>query len=257
VYPRNKREVFDQAYIRNFCPWNLDSFDYIPSVGPSGGMLVVWNGAKFTGQVIFQNEFVMSLEFTSSISNASWVLINVYAPCTSDGKQRFLNWFHNIDMSEEIDWLVVGDFNLMRKSENRNKPGGNLSEMKEFNAAISNQRLEELKLHWAKFIWTNKQLSPLLEHLDWSFVSVSWLTNYLRYFVNSLSRDTSDHTPCLISISTDVPKAKVFRLENYSLSHDDFMQVMEHGWNVPTSHTNNAKALTTKFKNLRRVLRAW
>jgi hypothetical protein len=36
-----KREVFDQAYIRNFCPWNLDSFDYIPSVGPSGGMLVV------------------------------------------------------------------------------------------------------------------------------------------------------------------------------------------------------------------------
>jgi hypothetical protein len=80
---------------------------------------------------MFQNEFAMSLEFTSSISNASWVLINVYAPCTSDGKQRFLNWFHNIDMSKEIDWLVVGDFNLMRKPKNRNKPGSNLSEMKE------------------------------------------------------------------------------------------------------------------------------
>jgi hypothetical protein len=100
-------------------------------------------------------------------------------------------------------------------------------------------------------------MSPLLEHLDWFFVSVSWLTNYLRYFVNSLSRDTSDHTPCLISISTDVPKAKVFRFENHWLLHDDFMQVMEHGWNVPTSQTNNAKALTAKFKNLRRVLRAW
>jgi hypothetical protein len=66
-------------------------------------MLVVWNGAKFTGHVIFQNEFAMSLEFTSSISIASWVLTNVYAPCTPDGKQRFLNWFHNIGMFEETD----------------------------------------------------------------------------------------------------------------------------------------------------------
>jgi hypothetical protein len=248
--------MFDQGYIRNFCPRNLDSFDYLPSVGSSGGMLVVWNGAKFFGHVIFQNEFAMSIEFTSSISNASWVLTNVYAQCTPDGKQRFLNWFHNIDMAEDTDWLVVGDFNLLRKPEDRNRSGGNISEMLEFNAAISNQRLEELKLYGTKYIWTNKQLSPLLERLDWFFASVAWLTNYPGSFVSSLSRDTSDHTPCLISISTDVPKAKVFRFENYWLLHDDFMQVMEHGWNVPTYQTDKAKVMTAKLKNLRRVLRA-
>jgi hypothetical protein len=98
----------------------------------------------------------MSLEFTSSISNAFWILSNVYAPCTTDGKQRFLNWFHNIDMFEETDWLVVGDFNLLRKLEDRNRPGSNISELMEFNADISNQRLEELKLHGTKYTWTNK-----------------------------------------------------------------------------------------------------
>jgi exonuclease III len=36
-----KREVFDQAYIRIFCPQNLDSFDYQPLVESSGGMLVI------------------------------------------------------------------------------------------------------------------------------------------------------------------------------------------------------------------------
>jgi hypothetical protein len=151
---------------------------------------------------------------------------------------------------------VVGDFNLLRKPDDRNRPGGNISEMLEFNAAISNQRLEELKLYGTKYIWTNKQLSPLLERLDWFFASVAWLTNYPGSFVSSLSRDTSDHTPCLISISTDVPKAKVFRFENYWLLHDDFMQVMEHGWNVPTYQTDKAKVMTAKLKNLRRVLRA-
>jgi hypothetical protein len=54
-------------------------------------------------------------------------------------------------MAEDIDWLVVGDFNLMRKPDDQNKPGGNLSEIMEFNAAISNQRLEELRLSGAKY----------------------------------------------------------------------------------------------------------
>jgi hypothetical protein len=46
---------------------------------------------------------------------------------------------------------MIGYFNLMRKPDDRNKPGGNLSEMMEFNAAIGNQRLEELKLNGAKY----------------------------------------------------------------------------------------------------------
>jgi hypothetical protein len=35
------------------------------------------------------------------------------------------------------------------------------------------------------------------------------------------------------------------------------MQVMAHGWNVPTFQTDKTKAMTAKLKNLRRVLRTW
>jgi hypothetical protein len=72
--------------------------------------------------------------------------------------------------------------------------------------------------------------------------------------VSSLSRVTFDHTPCLISISIDVPK--VFKFENYWLLHDNFMQVMAHGWSVPTFQSDKAKVMIAKLKNLRRVLRA-
>jgi hypothetical protein len=76
---------------------------------------------------------------------------------------------------------MIGYFNLMRKPEDRNKPGGNLSEMMEFNAAIGNQRLEELKLNGAKYTWTNTTFSSsrtfglvlclciLADQLSWIF----------------------------------------------------------------------------------------
>jgi hypothetical protein len=66
------------------------------------------------------------------------------------------------------------------------------------------------------------------------------MTNYPRSSVTTLSRDISDHMSCLVSITTDVPKAKVFHFENYWLLHDDFMQVMNLGWNIRV--VQNAKA---------------
>jgi hypothetical protein len=48
------------------------------------------------------------------LNNENWLLTVVYAPCTPLGKRTFLEWFRNIQMSPEIDWIVVGDFNLIR-----------------------------------------------------------------------------------------------------------------------------------------------
>jgi hypothetical protein len=56
-----------------------------------GGTIIVWKSSRFTGQVIFQNEFVMTVEFASTYSNAVWLLTNVYAPCTTEGRQEFIN----------------------------------------------------------------------------------------------------------------------------------------------------------------------
>jgi hypothetical protein len=108
----------------------------------------------------------MSIEFTSTISRASWILTNIYAPCTYEGGAEFLNWFSDIDMHDESDWLIVGDLKLIIRALDRNCPGGNIQDMLTFNSGISNLGLEELKLYGNKFTWTNMQQSPLLERLD-------------------------------------------------------------------------------------------
>ena len=83
-------------------------------------------------------------------------------------------------MPDKIDWLMAEDFNLMRDPHNRNRPGGDLTEMFVFNEAISALRLVDLPLQGRRFTWTNRQFEPLLERLDWFLTSV-------------LVMETSDH----------------------------------------------------------------
>jgi exonuclease III len=166
-----KREHFDLNYIRLFCPPTFDSYVYLPSVGASGGTIILWKSAFFQGKQIFQNSYATSVEFTSLYNGAVWILTNIYAPCTPNGKRDFLNWFKHINMPDIFDWLIVGDFNLYRNPEDRNKDGADYAEMLLFNEAISKLGLVELPLKGKRFTWSNKQLSPLLERLDWFFTS--------------------------------------------------------------------------------------
>jgi hypothetical protein len=82
-----KRETFDISFIRNFCPPTYDSFEYLPSIGASGGILVIWMSSSFLGNLLFSNEYVVSVEFTFKFNNESWLLTTIYAPCTPNGKK--------------------------------------------------------------------------------------------------------------------------------------------------------------------------
>jgi hypothetical protein len=46
-----KCDYFDHRFIRKFCPKRFDNFVYSPSVGASGGIIILWNSAIFSGSV--------------------------------------------------------------------------------------------------------------------------------------------------------------------------------------------------------------
>lgn len=186
-----------------------------------------------------------------------WTLTNVYGPCTPEGKRDFIDWMKNIQMPDDTDWLLVGDFNLTRSPEDKNKPGGSISEMFMFNEAISILGLIDLPLQGKKYTWTNKQQSPLLEKLDWSFTSSCWTLSYPNTSVWPMVMGAFDHVPCIVKIYTNIPTSKIFRFENYLMEHPEFLEVVQHGWSLETGQTDKAKIISAKFKNLRRVLKAW
>jgi exonuclease III len=66
-----KRELFDLTYIKKFCPKRFNKFEFVPSVGASGGLIIIWNGDLFNGEFAFHNEFSISVNFKSNLSNDS------------------------------------------------------------------------------------------------------------------------------------------------------------------------------------------
>jgi endonuclease/exonuclease/phosphatase family metal-dependent hydrolase len=108
-----------------------------------------------------------------------------------------------------------GDFNLIRRQENRNKPGADPNLMLGFNDAINKLGLVKVPLSGQAYTWSNKQQNPLLERLDWFFISQAWSLEFPGTKVKALARGVSDHVPCLVTIKTDVPKPRMLRFENY------------------------------------------
>jgi hypothetical protein len=126
-----------------------------------------------------------------------------------------------------------------------------------FNAALSALSLVEIPLKGRLFTWSNKQDSPLLERLDWMSTSLSWTSNYPNTVATSLAMQSFDHAPCVVHIGTKITRARVFRFENYWMEHSNFLQIVNHGWTVPVTCSDPAKIVMARFKNIRRVLRAW
>lgn len=101
------------------------------------------------------------------------------------------------------------------------------------------------------------QPSPLLEKLDWIFTSNSWVNSYPNTSGKALDMVPSDHCPCLITVSTVIPRSRVFRFENYWLKHSEFQEILTNSWNQTVNTADSAKIITAKFKLLRKKLREW
>lgn len=169
----------------------------------------------FTGKVISQNYFHITIEFISNLDNSSWFLTNVYGPNSAEDKLEFTTWLQNLNINQSKLWMILGDFNYIRGPDNRNKPGGDTNSMMTFNNIIINLDLVEIPLKGRSFTWSNQQESPLLEKLDWIFTSSHWTTTFPGTLAFPLARITSDHVPIKVQMDSNIPKSNIFRFEEF------------------------------------------
>ena len=102
------------------------------------------------------------------------------------------------------------------------------------------------------------QEQPLLEQLDWFFTTSDWISYYPNIVVLPLAKTSSHHVPCVVSIDTTIPKAKVFRFEIFWMDMPGFMDYVKSSWNQPVFADMSASAvLSIKFKRLSYALKAW
>jgi hypothetical protein len=74
----------------------------------------------------------------------------------------------------------------------------------------------------------------------------------------AFSWDFRSSLPCKISIGMDIPKASLFRFENFWPEHPGFVDNVRSGWDQPVHNSiSTANVLVGKLKNTRYKLKLW
>ncbi|XP_074321736.1 uncharacterized protein LOC141658865 [Silene latifolia] len=220
--PSLHRKKFKQFYI-------LDNY----SSHLNGRLWVIWRNSAINVQC--------------QHSSSQWMhLLVSYGPNTMEvtcvygfnhPAQRVPLWdFLSSRTSSSLPWLILGDMNCVRNSDERiSSDPPNINSMDEFNLAIDTARLEELKTQGRWYTWTNKQ-----EHadrkwtsLDRALANVSWFLDFPDAYVEALTPGISDHSPLVISLGGSTPhKKSSFKYLNCWRQHSQFKPLVSKVWQV-------------------------
>ncbi|GKA18637.1 RNA-directed DNA polymerase, eukaryota [Tanacetum coccineum] len=179
-----KMETMDLFNIKR-CWGNL-SFDHVysPSVGNSGGILCVWDPRMFRKDNSTVSDYFIMVRGEWIPNSKKIMIIAVYAP--QDLSERKLLWEYLtlVINNWRGEVIIMGDFNEVRKQEERYGSVFNARGADAFNGFISNAGLEEIHLDTYLIIVPNFDFGPTpfrffhywfdIEGFD-DFVKTTWI----------------------------------------------------------------------------------
>lgn len=149
-----------------------------PSIGASGGLVIVWDRRLLECTEVRRSTRTITTFMAFRASGLRFTLINVYGPCSS-GPERgtFLQELEaeatRVCTDDDLLCVVLGDFNVIRRPEERSNDHFNAASASLFNDMIRRVGLQDLPLWDRRFTWSNRQQIPILAKLDCFLISNS------------------------------------------------------------------------------------
>jgi exonuclease III len=134
-----------------------------PTLGRSGGLLLLWDKDKGKLLDTFQGQGFMGVCLEWGEQKKTCVILNVYAPCNVVAKRQL--WVELLVARRTYvaeTWCILGDFNSVRSSDERKGAGERSNrelskalreDQRIFNLLIDNLDVEDLVLLGRKFTW--------------------------------------------------------------------------------------------------------
>ncbi|CAN6341061.1 unnamed protein product [Urochloa humidicola] len=230
----------DSSKARSFLPPLLTDFYCVDASDTRGGLITAWNARTLMVSSFLSRRRTLTTVFTSNASNSTFTVTNVYAPADHRDSLDFLKDLEEVAEHVSGNWVLAGDFNLTRGSEENSNGNINAALTDAFNDCIHKLALIDIPLLDRLFTWSNHRSNPTLARLDRVFFNVSMSCAFPNSSLTSLPKPTFDHTPILLRMSTSIPKPNLFRFENAWLQHSDFLSSVLPAW-----HDNGSGEATT------------
>lgn len=244
------RNAFGVCYENNFC--------YLPADGTSGGIIL----ATKDSSLLIQDSQTTANTITATIidarTNQQWSVTGVYGPQGDLEKKMFIRELRQLKNTVKPQWLLMGDFNLIYKEQDKNNGRLNRRLMLRFRRAINHLEINEIDLVGRKYTWSNQQETPTLTRIDRMFCTPAWEERYAVPILQPLSSSASDHCPILLSPLVTPYLQPKFRFESFWVNMSGFHELVAEAWNQPLQNIHNPlKTLHIKLSRVAKALKKW
>ena len=160
-------------------------------------------------------------------------------------------WQELLDMKLELEYplLLMGDFNEVRKPDERKGCISFNNSMIEFDSWINEMGLVEVPLIGRKFTWRRGASSSRIDRV---LAEPQWLQNIPTLRLSAIRCSLSDHIPLLVKSEEVNWGAKPFRSIDAWFSHPGFLKFVEEEWKG-----YGEMNVLEKFRNLKVALKKW
>jgi hypothetical protein len=231
---------------------------HLPSLGALGGILIAANLDYFDMVLLpCSSAYSLSVRINSRLVDEVWDLTGVYGPQLDNEKTIFLSELCNIQTMVRPEWVLLGDFNMIRRAREKNKGSINRKVMRQFNSTIDDLHLLELDLTDRAFTWSNEQVDPTMTRIDRFFATTEWHDLYPSADLHSMCTMTSDHCPLLMQGHSSVTFYRGFRFKSFWPQIEGFNEVVHQAWNSTVNTDDAILRLHVKMTRSAKALLAW
>ena len=155
------RENFTAQFLTTLSGGITFDWHYLPPRGRSVGILLGVKYETLEVQHVSRGDFAVKFRVRLKQDGIQWALVAVYGAAQPELKMDFLANLVRVCGNERLHVLVGGDFNIIRRSDEKNNDNFDARWAFMFNMIIKSLDLREMALSGRKFTWGDALANPV------------------------------------------------------------------------------------------------
>lgn len=225
-----------------------------------GRIILIWKDPVRV-QVLSQSRQMITCEVLIP-SCPPFIYSAIYASNLSEERADLWVELLHLHATQALDsrpWFVGGDFNqiLFGFEHSAFNPSFHSLHMCQLRDVLLQMGVFDLRYQGPVHTWMNKRdINPVAKKLDRCLINSEVINTFPHATASFLPPAPSDHSPCLIDLAFQLPKAgtKPFKFLNYLTKHPGFLEVVTDAWFHAGSVAGSLTSLCWKLKNIKRSL---